>query len=458
MKRHALIEAADPSASTLHAVAKDRYAAWLERQPEAVRDWLASSRFRADVGTIAWLPGASKSVLAITSSEPLHALGDLPLRLPEGRYRLQSAATDKALALSVLGWGLGAYRYTRYKRAERAAAELEVPAGVDARALERELDAVALVRDLINTPANDMLPSDLAAAAEAVANEFGARIATVVGDELVAKNFPMIHAVGRASANAPRLIDLVWGDPAHPKVTLVGKGVCFDSGGLDLKPANGMRLMKKDMGGAAHVLGLARLVMSNALPVRLRVLISAVENAVAGNAFRPGDVIRARSGKTVEIDNTDAEGRLVLCDALALACEEQPSVLIDYSTLTGAARTALGTDLPALFANDDALADGIASAGRLCADAVWRLPLHAPYKKMLDSKVADLANGSSSPYAGAIVAALFLEAFVTPGVPWAHFDIMAWNTATQPGRPEGGEAMGMRAVYAYLAARFGSRA
>jgi len=312
------------------------------------------------------------------------------------------------------------------------------------------------VRDLINTPANDMLPSHLASAAEDVAREFGARATTTVGDDL-AKGFPMIHAVGRASTDAPRLIDLVWGDPAHPKVTLVGKGVCFDSGGLDLKPANGMRLMKKDMGGAAHALGLARLVMANALPVRLRVLIPAVENAVAGNAFRPGDVIRARSGTTVEIDNTDAEGRLVLCDALSLACEEKPAALIDYSTLTGAARTALGTELPALFANDDALAVGIESAGRACADLVWRLPLHAPYKKMLDSKIADFANGSSSPYAGAIVAALFLETFVAAGVPWAHFDIMAWNTASQPGRPEGGEAMGLRAVYAMLAERFGKR-
>jgi len=457
-QRHALTEARDASAVPIHAVAKDRYSAWLETQPTSVRDWLAASRFRADVGAIAWLPSeaVAKSVLAITASEPLYSLGDLPNRLSEGRYRLESAPSGRALSLALLGWGLGAYRFARYKRSDRQPAELEIPAGVDANALERELDAVALVRDLINTPANDMLPSHLASAAEDVAREFGARATTTVGDEL-AKSFPMIHAVGRASTDAPRLIDLVWGDPAHPKVTLVGKGVCFDSGGLDLKPANGMRLMKKDMGGAAHALGLARLVMANALPVRLRVLIPAVENAVAGNAFRPGDVIRARSGTTVEIDNTDAEGRLVLCDALSLACEEKPAALIDYSTLTGAARTALGTELPALFANDDALAVGIESAGRACADPVWRLPLHAPYKKMLDSKIADFANGSSSPYAGAIVAALFLETFVAAGVPWAHFDIMAWNTASQPGRPEGGEAMGLRAVYAMLAERFGKR-
>jgi leucyl aminopeptidase len=251
------------------------------------------------------------------------------------------------------------------------------------------------------------------------------------------------------------LIDLQWGRPNDPGLTLIGKGVCFDSGGLDIKPANNMRLMKKDMGGAAHVLGIARLVMAQGLRVRLRVLIPAVENAIAGNAFRPGDIIRTRKGLTVEIDNTDAEGRLVLCDALALACEGNPGVIVDFATLTGAARTALGTDLPAMFCNDDTFANALLAAGRDVVDPLWRLPLHQPYRKMLDTKVADIVNSASSPYAGAITAALFLEAFVKPGVPWVHFDIMAWNNGAQPGRPEGGEAMGLRAVYAHLAQRFG---
>ena len=276
-----------------------------------------------------------------------------------------------------------------------------------------------------------------------------------VGDDLLTANLPTIHAVGRASTNAPRLIDLRWGKDNDPRVTLIGKGVCFDSGGLDIKPSTGMRYMKQDMGGAAHVLGIARLVMSQKLPVRLRVLVPAVENAIAGNAFRPGDIIRSRKGTTIEIDNTDAEGRLVLCDALALACETDPGLIIDFATLTGAARTALGTDVPALFCNDDALADDLVDAARRVADPIWRMPLHQPYRKMLDSRVADVANSSGLPYAGAITAALFLEAFVTPGTPWAHFDLMAWNLSTGPGRPEGGEAMGLRAVYAHLANRFG---
>jgi len=439
-------------------VPKDRFDAWRESAPEFVRAWLAGTRFRGDPGAIAWLPDESqrpRRVLAVTGVEPLSALAELPYRLPEGDYRLEAPWHGDALELAVLGWGLGAYRFTRFRAADRQPARLEVPAGVHAAALARKLDATALVRDLINLPANELLPSDLDAAAQSLASEFGARHSVIVGDDLLAANHPTIHAVGRASTNPPRLIDLRWGEAGRPKLTLIGKGVCFDSGGLDLKGAANMRWMKKDMGGAAHVLGIARLVMSNALPVDLRVLIPAVENAVAGNAFRPGDIIRTRKGTTVEIDNTDAEGRLVLCDALTLACEEKPSVIIDFATLTGAARTALGTDLPAMFTNDDALARGIEAAGTIAADPVWRMPLHAPYRKMLDSKSADMANGSSSPYAGAIVAALFLQAFVDPDTAWAHFDVMAWNTSTQPGRPEGGEAMGLRAVYGYLAERFG---
>jgi leucyl aminopeptidase len=445
-----------PSATPLHLVRAADYTAWTAEQSEQIRQWLASTHHRGDAGTIAWLPsdGSGSAVLAVVGNDALYAAGDLPFRLPAGDYRAVSIAQASA-DLTVFGWGLGAYRYTRYKTADRAPARLVVPKACNAALLRDQLDATALVRDLINTPASDMLPEQLAEAAETLAKEFGANCTVIVGADLLAQNFPTIHAVGRASANAPRLIDLTWGKDGDPRVTLIGKGVCFDSGGLDIKPSNGMRYMKKDMGGAAHVLGIARLVMSQKLPVRLRVLIPAVENAIAGNAFRPGDILRSRKGTTIEIDNTDAEGRLVLCDALALACETDPGIIIDFATLTGAARTALGTDVPALFSNDDALADGIIEAGRRVADPVWRMPLHQPYRKMLDSKVADIANGSASPYAGAITAALFLEGFVKAGTPWAHFDLMAWNLSTSTGRPEGGEAMGLRAVYAHLANRFG---
>ena len=448
---------ADASNPTqLHIVRAADYGAWVAEQSERVRQWLASTHHRGDVGTIAWLPadGSTNAVLAVVANDALYSAGDLPFRLPPGDYRA-ATLSESAADLTVLGWGLGAYRYTRYKAADRAPARLVVPQSCNAELLRGQLEATALVRDLINTPASDMLPEQLADAATTLAKEFGARCHVIVGDDLLANNFPVIHAVGRASANAPRLIDLNWGNDTDPRVTLIGKGVCFDSGGLDIKPSTGMRLMKKDMGGAAHVLGIARLVMSQRLPVRLRVLVPAVENAISGNAFRPGDVVRSRKGTTIEIDNTDAEGRLVLCDALALACESDPGIIIDFATLTGAARTALGTDLPALFSNDDALADGIVGAGRRVGDPVWRMPLHQPYRRMLDSKVADIANSSSSPYAGAITAALFLEGFVTAGTPWAHFDLMAWNLSTSAGRPEGGEAMALRAVYAHLADRFG---
>ncbi len=300
------------------------------------------------------------------------------------------------------------------------------------------------------------MPEQLADAIVTVAQTFGATVTQIVGDDLLAQNYPTVHTVGRASENAPRLIDLRWGDSTHPKVTLVGKGVCFDSGGLDLKPASGMRMMKKDMGGAAHALGVARLVMQAELPVSLRLLVPAVENAVSGQSFRPGDVITSRKGITIEIDNTDAEGRLILCDALAEGRTEAPEVMIDFATLTGAARVALGTELPAMFSNSDTMANGLLSAAEHAQDPVWRLPLHKPYRAMLDSKVADIANAASVPFGGAITAALFLQEFVEDGTDWAHFDIMAWNRTTQPGRPEGGEAMGMRAVFAYLQQRFGA--
>ncbi|EKD70228.1 MAG: hypothetical protein ACD_46C00595G0001 [uncultured bacterium] len=320
--------------------------------------------------------------------------------------------------------------------------------------VENIVESIYYTRDLINMPTEEMGPSELAKSAENLAKNFGATCTQIVGEDLLKQNYPLIHTVGRASDDAPRLMDIRWGKAAHPKLTLVGKGVCFDTGGLDIKPSSAMLLMKKDMGGAAHVLGLARMIMAANLPVQLRVLISAVENAVSGDAYRPGDVIKSRKGITVEVGNTDAEGRLVVADALTEAASESPDLLIDMTTLTGAARVALGTELPAVFANDDAIVDEVIKQGNLQSDVMWRMPLFAPYREHLNSQIADINNNSSDPYAGAISAALFLKEFVPDNIPWLHFDLMAWNTKPRPGRPQGGEAMCLRALFAYLAKRF----
>ena len=438
----------------LEAVSTAGLATWRESQTPSAREWLAACGFEAVPNQTVRLPGTDglpgKVVAGIGERATLASMAGLPLTLPHGDYRLRGVGDDDAYRLA-LGWGLGGYRFADYRPAGREPARLLVPPRIGS--VGDELAAVGLCRDLINTPASDMLPHDLESAARKLAIDHDADIEVTTGDALLRAGYRTIHAVGRASASAPRLIDLRWGDPALPKVTLVGKGVCFDSGGLNLKSASNMRLMKKDMGGAAHVLGLAKLVMSRAAPVRLRVLVPAVENAVSANAYRPGDVIRTYQGMTVEIDNTDAEGRLVLADALAVAAEEKPAVIVDYATLTGAARSALGTELPAMFANDDDVAAGVLAAADRVDDAVWRMPLFAPYRRMLDSKVADLVNSPASPYAGAITAALFLEHFVGDAS-WVHFDIMAWNLTSRPARPEGGEAMGLRAVYDYLARRW----
>ena len=454
-----LLPSRTPGCIPLIPVPECEFNAWLERQDESLRRWLAATGFRAKPGSFNLIAGADgqlqKVVAGIASADDLWALGGLPAGLPEGNYALDTAVEPRQRERLTLGWALGAYQFTRYKAPKRAMARLALDPAGDAGCIQRQVEAVALARDLINTPAEEMMPEHLAEAIQALGREFGATVEQIVGDDLLARNFPAIHAVGRASAHPPRLLDLRWGDPAHPRITLVGKGVCFDSGGLDLKPASAMRLMKKDMGGAATALGLARLIMSNGLPVRLRVLIAAVENAVAGNAFRPGDILHSRQGLTIEIHNTDAEGRLILCDALAEAGSEQPAVLLDFATLTGAARVALGTAMPALFCNDETLAAGLLAAAEREQDPFWRLPLHQPYREMLDSKIADIANASESSYAGAITAALFLKEFVAPGIPWAHFDLMAWNLKTQPGRPEGGEAMALRAVFGWLGERYG---
>jgi len=330
-----------------------------------------------------------------------------------------------------------------------------VPAGVDAARVRRIADGVFLARDLVNTPTSDMGPDDLEKAVRTLAAAHKAEVSVIKGDELLTQNFPMIHAVGRASTGAPRLIDMIWGQPGAPKVTLVGKGVCFDTGGLDIKPSSGMLLMKKDMGGAANVLGLASMIMAAGLNVRLRVLIPAVENSIAGNAFRPGDVLASRKGITVEIGNTDAEGRLVLGDALALADDEEPQMLVDMATLTGAARVALGPDLPPFYTGDEALASDLAEASLAVEDPLWRLPLWRPYDAKLSSKIADINNVTTDGFAGSITAALFLKRFVEKTASWAHFDIFAWNPADRAHGPAGGEAQGIRALERIISTRFG---
>jgi leucyl aminopeptidase len=430
---------------------------WLDLQDEASRTWLQTQKFSARQNELLVWPrgGQTAAVLGLGNADRLGpwSLATAAARLPAGTYRLDAPAKlDPQQALT--GWLLAHYEFTAYKKGQaREPRKLVLPAGGQAHEAVAIARAVGLVRDLVNTPSADMGPAELSAAAKTVADEFGADFSEIAGDDLLAQNFPSIHAVGRGSPRAPRLIDMAWGNPEHPKVTLVGKGVCFDTGGYNLKTGSGMALMKKDMGGAAHVLALAQLVMGANLPVRLRVLVPAVDNMIAGNAFVPGDILATRAGLSVEVTNTDAEGRLVLSDALTFACEEKPDLLLDFATLTGAARVALGPDVPPLFTPDDALADALAHASRTVDDPLWRLPLWDGYEDMLASPIADLQNSPDSGFAGAITAALFLQRFVS--VPcWAHFDVYAWNPAGKPGRPKGGEALALRACWFHLAQRF----
>ena len=378
--------------------------------------------------------------------------GRLPERLPDAVYRFANEPHDAKLA--ALAFALGSYRFTRYRKAEPRNVQLDLPQSVDRAELDRVVEAVTLARDLINTPANDLGPADLEDAARALAARHGADIRAVVGDDLLTENFPLIHAVGRASERQPRLIDLRWGEADAPRVTLIGKGVCFDSGGLDIKSDSSMLNMKKDMGGAATALALAHMVMSRGLQIRLRVLIPAVENSISASAFRPRDIYTSRKGITVEIGNTDAEGRLILADALALADEDKPELIADFATLTGAARVALGPDVPPFFTGDDALAADLMRHAAAENDPLWRLPLWRGYESMLESKVADINNVGSGGQAGAVTAALFMRRFVT-AKSWVHFDVFAWTPAAKPGRPEGGECQAARACYALLAERYG---
>jgi leucyl aminopeptidase len=447
-------------------VTKAGLEAWLKERTPAQRAQAAGQKFRGepfDQAILAegdgWLVAAGVAEAPVLGSWCLAKLAET---LPAGQYRLAGDAPDAAPAL--IGWVLGQYRFDRY-RAETTGSSANASEGPrvlltrHAKAIApalAEAGAVMLVRDLVNTPAEDMGPGEIEQAVEQLARLHRAKVRVTRGEALE-REFPMVHTVGRAAgrAQAPRMIELEWGDPAHPRLAIVGKGVCFDSGGLDLKPSSAMLLMKKDMGGGAHALALARLVMGAGLKVRLHLLIPAVENAVSGNAFRPGDVLRSRAGLSVEIGNTDAEGRLVLADALARAGEEKPDLILDFATLTGAARAALGPDLPALMARRDETAEALLAAGRSIDDPCWRLPLHDAYREWLKSDIADLNNAPANGFAGASVAALFLDRFVPEGIDWAHFDTFAWRPAAKPGRPKGGDALGLRASWAMLQARYG---
>ena len=444
----------------LVALRSDGFEAFLASQCATTRAWVAAHGFTAAPGSALVVPGTDGHPVAalagIGDPEDPFALAHLPLLLPEGSYRLtREYGHPPDAGRAVLGWGLGAYQFDRYRQPPRAPARL----ALDAAAAEMseayaQLKASLLVRDLVNTPTQDLGPDELEAVAHRLAKAYGGECRSIVGEALLKENFPAIHAVGRASHRAPRLIELSWGSVKHPNLAIVGKGVCFDTGGLDIKPADGMRWMKKDMGGAAHALGLAQLVMAQKLPVRLQLLVPAVENAIGPDAYRPGEVISTRKGLHVEIDNTDAEGRVVLCDALAYAAERKPDLILDFATLTGAARIALGPDLPALFCNQDELRAAYVQAAQRARDPLWPMPLWQPYHSYLKSHVADFANAGASRMAGAITAALYLEHFIPGGQAWAHIDVYSWNDVDRPGKPQGGEAQSLRASWELLKARY----
>ena len=436
---------------------KNDYATWLHQESDVVKSWLTSTDFRPEPNFVKLIPDAkgylTKVILIVDDIKRLWNVGHLPSLLPCGNYVIEELSDDLFVNAGI-AWGLGAYEFTRYKTIKNPKPQLFLPQDI-LKKIDHTVSAIYYVRDLINTPTDDMGPTQFAQVANELAQQYHASYQEIIGEDLLQQNYACIYTVGRASDDPPRLINFQWGKTTHPKITLVGKGVCFDTGGLDIKPSNAMSLMKKDMGGAAHVLGLAKMIMAADLPVRLRVLIPALENAVSGNAYRPGDIIKSRKGLTIEVGNTDAEGRLVLADALTEAVSEKPDLLIDISTLTGAARVALGTDLPAMFCNSDKLANDIFAEGIMQQDPVWHLPLFKAYREYLNSYIADINNCSNEPYAGAITAALFLKEFIPDEVPWLHFDMMAWNIRQRPGRPIGGEAMALRTLFAYIKKRYG---
>ncbi|WP_454748582.1 leucyl aminopeptidase family protein [Ciceribacter selenitireducens] len=417
-------------------------------------DWARKAGFKADAGALLLIPTADGHLggalfgLGSNPSDNPFLSGKLARSLPAGEWHIETAPLTANRLL--LGYGLGAYRFGRYRSEKPVEPTLMIPQDADAADIKRQLAGIYLARDLINTPTNDMGPADLEKAFRALADHYKAEVSVVVGDGLLERNFPLVHTVGRASAQAPRLLELRWGKKGHPKVTLVGKGVCFDTGGLDIKGSANMLLMKKDMGGAANVMGLALMIMDAKLKIDLRVIVPAVENSIAGNAFRPGDIYRSRKGLTVQIDNTDAEGRLILADALAYADEDKPDLLVDMATLTGAARVALGPDLPPFFTDDEDLAEHLLDASLETDDPLWRMPLYKGYEKNIRAQIADLTNAPAGGMAGSITAALFLKRFVDKSTRWVHFDIFGWSPSERPHSPVGGEAQGIRALYRYL--------
>jgi len=433
----------------ISVIKQKNFDTWLEDQPSFVKTWLKSINFSASNNTYTLIPDENSKlkavVLCIPDENNFFAAGILPQVLPIQDYFFEK--TDLPIDELEIAWGLGAYKFQKYKKISVETPKLILS---NKEKVNNIVSSIYTVRDLINTPTEDLGPSELSKFAKDFAKKFNAKFTEICGDDLLKQNFPMIHAVGRASDDDPRLIDICWGNEKHPKVTLVGKGVCFDTGGLDLKTSSGMILMKKDMGGAAHVLGLAQMIMSANLPISLRILIPAVENSVSGNSYRPGDVINSRKGLTVEIGNTDAEGRLVLADAITEASSENPDLIIDIATLTGAARVALGTELPAVFANNDAVVSDVTRSSTNCSDPVWHMPLFPLYKDSIKSQIADLNNVGADSYGGAITAALFLQEFLGENIPWLHYDLMAWNLKAKPGKPQGGEAMAIRGLFAYL--------
>jgi leucyl aminopeptidase len=448
----------EPSAVPIHVLRTGEWRHWIERHSDTLRRLASAYDFQAQNGRILVVPATDGTIervlFGVGDKANAMMIGALAQHLPAGDYKFAFCPREFTGTQVAIAWGLGAYAFDRYKKRKRPAPRLVLPDGADRAEAERIVRAAWLARDLVNTPTSDMGPEALHAAAEGVARDYGARFKAITGDDLLKQNYPLIHAVGRASQQAPRLLHLSWGDADAPRVTLVGKGVCFDTGGLDIKPSAGMRLMKKDMGGAAHALALGQIVMDAQLPVKLDVFLPVVENAISGDAFRPGDIIKSRQGLTVEIDNTDAEGRLILADALTRACEDKPALLLDFATLTGAARTALGPDIPPFYANDEALAVELANASTETSDPIWRMPLWDAYEAEMDSPIADLKNTGDGAFAGSIYAALFLRRFVDAPA-WAHFDIFAWAPKEKPARPQGGDAQALRATWAVIKSRFG---
>ncbi|MBC6439961.1 MAG: leucyl aminopeptidase family protein [Rhodospirillales bacterium] len=452
-----LVDTADATVP-LVALTADGYAAWLEQQPSRVATWLRHHDFAAKAGSWLSIPEVDGDIAAIVAGlgnmPDVWSAGALPMALPEDLVVTLDAASDITGDLFARSWAAGCYRFTRYRKADRQPTSLLWPEGVDEDVVGAMAEALALGRDLVNTPAQDMGPAELEDAAEALAEQHGGALSSIHGERLLSENLPAVHAVGRASSRAPRLIDLTWGSEDAPRVTLVGKGVCFDTGGHNLKSASGMERMKKDMGGAACVLAVAHQVMATDLPVRLRVIIPAVDNALDGNAIKPADILPTRKGIWIEIGDTDAEGRVILADGLALACEEKPGLLIDFATLTGAARVALGNDLPACFSNSDDLMASVLEAGDAVTDPLWPMPLLRSYMPRMAGELADVNTIGDWSFADHIQAALFLEKFVADETPWLHIDTVCWNDAPRPGRPKGGEIQSARAVFEMLRRRY----